>query len=130
MDEKDKKGGKQEQEQLSKFKIIVTHRNVKEIEDICRSYVNNIKSINEVAAKEQNRSQISFKGPIRIPTKHLRLTVRKSPCGNGTATFDRYEMRIHKRVFYLDCNDSDVKVITKFSPPPGMIVEAIASDAN
>jgi hypothetical protein len=28
------------------------------------------------------KQQLTVKGPVRMPTKHLKLTVRKSPCGN------------------------------------------------
>lgn len=128
MDDKDKKGEKQEQEQFSKFKLTITHRQVKEIESVCRTLLENIRTTNENAVKEQNRQEISHRGPVRIPTKHLRLTVRKSPCGNGTATFDRYEMRIHKRVLYLDCSRTDIQSLTNINIPAGMIVEAIETD--
>ena len=36
-----------------------------------------------------------------MPTKILRITTRKSPCGEGTNTWDHLEMRIHKRVIDL-----------------------------
>ena len=32
---------------------------------------------------------LQVKGPVRMPTRKLVLTTRKSPCGNGTNTFDR-----------------------------------------
>src|SRR5210317_1725516 len=44
-------------------------------------------------------------GPIPLPTKRLKVTTRKSPCGDGTATFDRFEMRIHKRIVDLPAQD-------------------------
>ena len=34
--------------------------------------------------------QVKVAGPVRMPTKVLRLTTRKSPCGEGTNTFDRW----------------------------------------
>ena len=37
--------------------------------------------------------QLKVKGPVRIPTKVLHITTRKSPCGEGTNTWDRFEMR-------------------------------------
>jgi ribosomal protein S10 len=37
--------------------------------------------------------QLKVKGPVRMPTKTLRITTRKSPCGEGTNTWDRFEMR-------------------------------------
>jgi small subunit ribosomal protein S20e len=33
-----------------------------------------------------------------MPTKNLRITTRKTPCGEGSKTWDMFEMRIHKRV--------------------------------
>ena len=41
-----------------------------------------------------------MKGPVRMPTKTLKLTVRKSPCGKHN-TWDRYQLRIHKRLIDL-----------------------------
>lgn len=29
-----------------------------------------------------------------MPTKHLKMVVRKSPCGEGSKTWDRFEMRV------------------------------------
>jgi len=69
------------------------------------------------------------KGPIRIPTKRLTLTVRKSPCGNGTNTFDRYEMRIHKRVLDLVSPAEVVKSITSIQIEPGVDVEVFFNEA-
>merc|ERR1712037_383628 len=44
---------------------------------------------------------LKVKGPIRQPTKTLRITTRKTPNGEGSKTWDRYQMRIHKRVIDL-----------------------------
>ena len=43
--------------------------------------------------------RLKVSGPVRLPTKKLRITTRKSPCGEGTNTWDRFQMRIHKRGF-------------------------------
>ncbi|MDO8516765.1 MAG: 30S ribosomal protein S10 [Nanoarchaeota archaeon] len=56
-------------------------------------------------------------GPIPLPTKRLKVTSRKSPCGNGTATFDRFEMRIHKRIVDLVANDKVLHSIMRLSIP-------------
>jgi small subunit ribosomal protein S20e len=37
--------------------------------------------------------QLKVKGPVRMPTKTLRITTRKAPCGEGTNTWDCFEMR-------------------------------------
>ena len=51
------------------------------------------------------RTGINMRGPIPLPTRRMKVTTRKSPCGNGTATFDRFEMRVHKRIIDLPAQD-------------------------
>lgn len=46
-----------------------------------------------------------------MPTKVLRITTRKTPCGEGSKTWDRYEMRIHKRVIEFTCSMSAMREI-------------------
>jgi small subunit ribosomal protein S10 len=60
---------------------------------------------------------VPISGPIPLPTKRLKVTTRKSPCGDGTATFDRYEMRIHKRIVDLPANDKILHNIMRISIP-------------
>ncbi|MCK4997131.1 30S ribosomal protein S10 [Candidatus Pacearchaeota archaeon] len=60
---------------------------------------------------------IPIAGPIPLPTKRLKVTTRKSPCGDGTATFDRYEMRIHKRIIDIPANDKILHSIMRISVP-------------
>ncbi len=56
-------------------------------------------------------SELKVKGPIRMPTKILKITTRKTPCGEGSKTWDRFEMRIHKRVIDLHSAAETVKQI-------------------
>jgi small subunit ribosomal protein S10 len=51
------------------------------------------------------RAGVMMRGPIPLPTRRMKVTTRKSPCGNGTATFDRFEMRVHKRVIDLPAEE-------------------------
>ena len=62
-------------------------------------------------------SGVPISGPIPLPTKRLRVTTRKSPCGDGTATFDRFEMRIHKRILDIVSNDAALHKIMRISIP-------------
>lgn len=62
-------------------------------------------------AKEKN---LKVKGPVRMPTKVLRITTRKTPCGEGSKTWDRYQLRIHKRIIDLHSPSEIVKQIVSF----------------
>ena len=72
--------------------------------------------------------KLRVKGPVRLPTKKLRVTTRKSPCGEGTNTWDRFEMRIHKRLIDLRAPSDVVKQITAISIDPGVDVEVTISN--
>jgi len=63
-----------------------------------------------------------------MPTKTLRVTTRKSPCGEGTNTWDRFELRIHKRLIDLFSPPEVVKQITSISIEPGVEVEVTIAD--
>ena len=63
-------------------------------------------------AQEKN---LEVKGPVRMPTKTLRITTRKTPCGEGSKTWDRYQMRIHKRLIDLQSPSEIVKQIVSFA---------------
>ncbi|MCE0481593.1 40S ribosomal protein S20 [Datura stramonium] len=58
-----------------------------------------------------------------MPTKVLNITTRKSPCGEGTNTWDRFELRVHKRVISLFSSQDVVKQITSITIEPGVEVE-------
>ena len=64
-----------------------------------------------------------------MPVKYLRITCRKSPCGEGTKSWDHFEMRIYKRVIDITCLEEDIKDITSIKIEPGVNVElAMTSD--
>ncbi len=81
-------------------------------------------SIKEMAKK----SGIIISGPVPLPTKKLKITTRKSPCGNGTATFDNFEMRIHKRLIDLPANEKVLRQIMKMQIPKSVNVKIEMKD--
>ena len=66
---------------------------------------------------------LKVRGPVRLPTKTLTITTRKTPCGEGSKTWDRYQMRIHKRILDLFCPVEMLKAITNISVSPGVEIE-------
>ena len=99
-------------ERVHKIRITLTSKNVANLEKVCADLIK--------GAKEK---RLKVKGPVRMPTKTLRITTRKSPCGEGTNTYDRFEMRIHKRLIDLHAQSDMVKQITSISIEPGVEVE-------
>merc|ERR1712224_84305 len=102
MDDKEKKVDV-DHEEVMRIRVQLKGRAVKHLEEAC----------NQMVTRAKNKGY-DTRGPVRIATKILRITTRKSPCGEGTNTWDRYEMKIHKRVIDIMCPSSVVKDITTF----------------
>ncbi len=63
------------------------------------------------------------RGPVPLPTRRLKITTRKSPCGDGKATFDRYEMRIHKRVIDIPKDEKVLRQVMRIFVPKDVNME-------
>ena len=100
-----------EEQKIYRIRITLSSKNVKSLEKVCTD-------LKQAALDKRLR----VSGPVRLPTKTLRLTTRKSPCGEGTNTWDRFEMRVHKRVIDLHSPSEIVKQITSISIEPGVEV--------
>ena len=57
---------------VHRIRITLTSRNVKNLEKVCADLIKGAKD-----------KRLKVKGPVRLPTKVLRITTRKSPCGEG-----------------------------------------------
>merc|ERR1711998_527890 len=108
-----------EETRVHKIRIYLTSRNVKALEKVCADLIKGAKD-----------KRLLCKGPVRMSTKTLRIMTRKAPCGEGTSTWDRFEMRIHKRVIDLHSPSEIVKQITSISIEPGVEVEVTIADID
>ena len=102
---------------MPKVRVKLNSTDIEMLNDIC----NTIKSL---AAS----SVIIIRGPVPLPTKKLKITTRKSPCGNGTATFDRFEMRIHKRLIDLPANEKVLHQIMRLQIPKNVNIKIEMKD--
>ncbi len=75
------------------------------------------------------KTGVVLRGPIPLPTKKLRITTRKSPCGDGTATWDRFEMRVHKRLIDVGLDERALRLIMRVPIPEGLNIEIEMIDA-
>lgn len=85
-----------------------------------------IDKINEICGSIKDiadKTGVDFKGPIPLPTKKLKVTTRKSPSGDGKATWERYEMRIHKRLIDLSADERTLRLVMRVPIPEGLNIE-------
>lgn len=75
-----------------------------------------------------DKSGVLMRGPIPLPTRKLKVTTRKSPCGDGTATFDRFEMRVHRRIIDIPADDRILHPIIKLAIPRSVQIKIEMKD--
>ncbi|MAG78341.1 30S ribosomal protein S10 [archaeon] len=79
-----------------------------------------INKLNEICSSIQDiieKTKVKVSGPIPLPTKKLKLTTRKSPDGEGKASFDNFEMRIHKRLLDLGVDERALRLVMRVPIP-------------
>ncbi|MBI2673299.1 30S ribosomal protein S10 [Candidatus Woesearchaeota archaeon] len=81
---------------------------------------NNIGKLNEICGMIKDisdKTKVEMHGPIPLPTKIMKITTRKTVCGDGKASFDNYEMRIHKRLIDLGVDERALRLVMRVPIP-------------
>jgi small subunit ribosomal protein S10 len=87
-----------------------------------------LNSIIEMIREISRKTGVAMRGPIPLPTRRMKVTTRKSPCGAGTATFDRFEMRVHKRIVDLPAEDRVLHPIMMLKIPRSVQIKIEMKD--
>lgn len=91
---------------MQKTRINVASANINSLNTLCEA-------IKDIADK----TKVKYSGPIQLPTKRLKMTTRKSPCGDGKASFDNFELRVHKRLIDLKADERALRLIMRVPIP-------------
>lgn len=97
---------------VTKARIRLTSTDPQKLDEVCEE-------LKQIA----DRTGVKMAGPIPLPTKHLVLPTRKSPCGEGTHTWDKWEMRIHKRLIDIDANERAMRRIMRIKVPDDVFIQ-------
>ena len=87
-------------------RIKLTSTDTEKLEGVCDE-------IKDIA----KRIGVKLVGPIPLPTKKLVVPTRRTPCGDGSDTWDRFEMRVHKRLIEIDARDRVMRSIMRIRVP-------------
>merc|ERR1712070_1360230 len=104
-----------------RIRITLTSRNVKALEKVCSDLVNRSKD-----------KDLRVKGPVRLPTKRLHIVTRKTPCGEGSKTWDHLDVdrvgsrgRGHHPELSVSCHS--LGTLSPLDPPPLRLASRLAS---
>ena len=97
---------------MGKARIKLQSQSFSDLDSVC-------KDIKEIAGK----SGVAMRGPIPLPTKVLVISTRKTPCGDGSDTYEKWQMRIHKRLIEVTADDRVLRDIMRIKIPDSVHVE-------
>jgi small subunit ribosomal protein S10 len=97
---------------VKRARIKLTSTDTEKLESVCKE----IKGI-------AKRIGVKMVGPIPLPTKKLVVPTRRTPCGDGSNTWDRYEMRVHKRLIEVDARERVMRSIMRIRVPNEVYIE-------
>ncbi|MBI4451474.1 30S ribosomal protein S10 [Candidatus Woesearchaeota archaeon] len=97
---------------MQKARIKLASTDIDKLNQTC-SYIKDI----------ADKTGVDVRGPIPLPTKRLRLSTRRTPCGSGSATWERFEMRVHKRLIDIGLDERALRLVMRVPIPEGLNIE-------
>jgi small subunit ribosomal protein S10 len=97
---------------LQKARIRLSSTDQKKLDDVCRQIADIVE-----------RTGVNMSGPIPLPTRRIIIPTKKAPDGEGTITWDKWELRIHKRLIYMDADERAMRQIMRVQVPEDVTIE-------
>ncbi|MBU0586395.1 30S ribosomal protein S10 [Candidatus Micrarchaeota archaeon] len=83
---------------------------------------NLIAVVNQIMELAKNFG-MKIRGPIPMPRKALSITARRTPCGDGSDTYEHWEKRISKRLLYVEADEKSIRNILRIKVPDDVFVK-------
>ncbi|MFH1752322.1 MAG: 30S ribosomal protein S10 [archaeon] len=97
---------------MQKARITLTSTDYKRLTEISEKIIDVAK-----------RTGVKHSGSIPLPTKKMVIPTRKSPCGGGTETYEKWQMRVHKRLIDIQADERTLRRIMRVEIPDRVHVE-------
>ena len=69
------------------------------------------------------KTGVKVKGPNPLPVKRLNVVTRKSPCGSGTESYEKWEMKMHRRIIDMSADDKAIRQLMRLKIPDNVYIE-------
>jgi len=87
-------------------RIVVTSIDYKKLTDFCNEII-------DVAKK----AGVKHSGVIPLKTKKLVVPTRRGPSAGGTETYQKFQLRIHKRIIDVKADDKILRRVIRVDVP-------------
>ncbi|MGC8816600.1 MAG: 30S ribosomal protein S10 [Candidatus Hadarchaeum sp.] len=91
---------------MQKARIRLASVDPKKLDEVCKQIV----GIAE-------RVGVKISGPVPLPTRRIVIPTKKAPDGEGTITWDRWELRIHKRLIDMQADERALRQVMRVQVP-------------
>ncbi len=91
-----------------------------------RLWSTNVESLEKVTEQIKNvarKAGVRVRGPVPLPTKRLVVPVMKLPHGEGSKHWEKWEMRIHKRLIDVASDERVMRQIMRIRVPEDVYIE-------
>ena len=85
--------------------------------------VNNLNYVVSQIVDIAKRAGVRVRVPIPLPTKRLVIPTLRPPHGEGSKVWDKWEMRIHKRLIDVEADERVMKQIMRVRVPENVYIE-------
>ena len=97
---------------MSKARIKLSGDQIKDINDV----INQIKELSQALGMKVH-------GPVPLPKEKYSITTRRTPCGDGSDTYEHWEKRITKRLIDVEGDEKLIKQIMRIRVPTTVFVK-------
>lgn len=66
---------------------------------------------------------VKSRGPVPLPTRRISQTTRKTPAADGSHTYEKWELRIHKRLIQIDGSEQALRQVMRIPVPDTVQIE-------
>jgi len=91
-----------------------------------RLWSTNVRHLTEVAdqlVSIAKKAGVEVRGPVPLPVKRLVVPVLRLPHGEGTKVYEKWEMRIHKRLIDIAADEKVMRQIMRVRVPDDVYIE-------
>lgn len=97
---------------MSKVRILLRGERIADLDGV----VNQIKELGKTLG-------MRVRGPVNLPVRRLNISTRRTPCGDGSDTYEHWEKRIHKRLVDVEGDEKIIRQILRVKVPNEILVK-------
>ncbi|MBI5159000.1 30S ribosomal protein S10 [Candidatus Micrarchaeota archaeon] len=97
---------------MGKARIKLVGKDPVELDGVCTQ-------IKEIAKS----TGVPIRGPVPLPTRTLKISTRRTPCGDGSDTYEKWTMHIHKRIIDVAGDERTLRQIMRVKVPDTVHIE-------